>query len=645
VARAEKRLWVVGASLAVGFAALVLRAAQIQLLEGRTYAARAEAQRTDSIVLQARRGAIFDRSGVPLAATTEIFHVGVARDELRDPEADIPLIARQLGLSEREIRRRLRRKYLHLEGPFTAAQVLPLRGRRGVHLTSDLMRHYPDPDFARAVIGRPAEGGRPASGLERELDSLLAGTPGQAVVIKDGRGRELESPGRLHQFPVPGHDVVLTLDVTLQDIAETALAEAIDRLRAEGGDVVMLDPRTGEILALVSRSARGVSTADAFTSVFEPGSTAKVFAAAALLEAELVAPADSVFGERGTWELKHRTIHDEHPEDMPPWMTLADAIAVSSNIGTVKFAERLAPAQQYRMLRAFGLGALTSIEFPAESRGRLPRPDRWSGTTAQALAIGYEVSVTPLQLAQAYAAIANDGLLLRPALVKRVRDARNRVRYEHRPEPVRRVVRPEVARSLSAMLRGVVTEGGTGTSAALRTYEIAGKTGTARRVGPAGYERGRHTAVFAALFPADHPQLVTVVRLDAPRGSYAAATAAPLTRRMLEQALAARSERLDRGSLARETSAPASGPGRRSDADRPRHLVAWPPAPEPDSADARRIPDVRGLTLREAVGRLHRGGFQVRPIGLGEVVGTTPAAGEHAPVGTVVTVRTTRGSP
>ena len=268
MARAEKRLWVVGASLAVGLAALVVRAAQIQLLQGTTYAARAEAQRTDSIVLPARRGAIYDRTGVPLATTIETYHVGVDPDELRDPGGDIPLIARQLGLSEREIRRRLRRKYLHLQGPFTAAQVLPLRGRPGVYLTSDLMRHYPDPDLARAVIGRPAEGGRPAGGLERELDSLLSGTPGQAVVIKDGRGRELESPGRLHQFPVPGHDVVLTLDVTLQDIAEAALAEAIDRLGADGGDVVMLDPRTGEILALVSRSARGASTTGAFTSVF-----------------------------------------------------------------------------------------------------------------------------------------------------------------------------------------------------------------------------------------------------------------------------------------------------------------------------------------------------------------------------------------
>jgi cell division protein FtsI (penicillin-binding protein 3) len=552
MARADKRLWVVGSALALGFAALVVRAAQVQLFEGARYAARASAQRTDSVVLPAPRGALYDRSGVPLAATTEIFHVGFDPGELRDREATIRLAARQLGLSEREIRRRLQRRYAHFEGPFTAAQVLPLRGITGVYLTSDLVRSYPDPDFARIVIGRAGGLGRPSSGLERELDSLLAGVPGQAVLLRDGRGRRYESPGRLRAFPTPGHDVVLTLDATMQDIVEAALAEAIDRLGAEGGDVVILDPRTGEILALASRTARGGSTAGALTAVFEPGSTAKVFAAAALLEHQLVRKTDSTYGERGRWVLPHRTIHDDHPEDMPVWMTLADAIRVSSNIGTVKFAQRLTPEQQYRMLRAFGVGVMTGVEFPSEAAGRLPRPDRWSGTTAQALAIGYELSLTPLQLAAAYAAVANDGLLLRPTLVRQVRDPRGRVVYEHRPEPVRRVVRPEVARELRDMLRGVVMEGGTGRSAGLQTYELAGKTGTARQARDGRYVRDRHTAVFAALFPADDPQLVSVVKLDGPRWGYAATSAAPLTRRMLEQALAARASGIDRGKLARD---------------------------------------------------------------------------------------------
>jgi cell division protein FtsI (penicillin-binding protein 3) len=640
MARAEKRLWVVGSGLVLGLAVLVVRAAQVQLFQGAEYAARAAAQRTDSVILPAPRGSLYDRTGVPLATTTESFHVGFDPGELRDRDATIRLAARQLGLSEREIRRRMRRRYAHFEGPFTAAQVLPLRGIAGVYLTSDLVRSYPDPDFARSVMGRPAEQGHPASGLERELDSLLAGVPGQAVLLRDGRGRRYESPGRLQAFPTPGHDVVLTLDATMQDIVEAALAEAIDRLDANSGDVVILDPRTGEILALTSRTARGGSTAGALTSVFEPGSTAKVFAAAALLEHELVKETDSAFGERGTWVLPHRTIHDDHPEDMPAWMTLADAIRVSSNIGTVKFAQRLTPAQQYLMLRAFGLGTLTGVEFPAESRGSLKRPDGWSGTTPQALAIGYELSLTPLQLATAYATVANDGVLLRPTLVKQVRDPRGRVVYEHRPEPVRRAVRPDVARRLRDMLRGVVTEGGTGQSAGLQTYELAGKTGTARQAGPGGYATDRHTAVFAALFPAEDPQLVTVVKLDAPRFGYAAMSAAPLTRRMLEQALAARATGIDRGRLARDAAGLPVATGEPVRAEVPRAVVVWPRVAPSDSVAARRVPNVTGLSPREAVARLHRAGFEVRLLGLGEVRRTEPAPGAAAPPGTVITVHT-----
>jgi cell division protein FtsI (penicillin-binding protein 3) len=644
MARAQKRLWVVGASLALGFTVLVVRAAQVQLVEGDQYAERAAAQRTDSVELPAPRGALYDRNGVPLASTVEAMHVGIDPDEFKAGGGDPRFVARQLGLSEREIRRRLRGRYAHFEGPFSAAQVLALRQYPGIYLSSDLVRSYPDPNFARAVIGRPAEQGHPAAGLELELDSLLRGEPGQAVELRDGRGRRYESPARLRAFPVAGDDVFLTLDVSMQEIAETSLDEAIDRLNAKGGDVVMLDPRTGEILALASRTA-GARSAGALIDVFEPGSTAKVFAAAALLEDGLVEPTDSVFGEHGTWVEPHRTIHDDHPEDMPTWLTLADAIRVSSNIGSAKFADRLSPAQQYEMLRAFGLGTPTAIEFPAESRGRLFRPDQWSGTTAQSLAIGYELSVTALQLAQAYAAIANDGVLLRPTLVKRVRDASGRVTYEHLPEPVRRVVRPEVAKELRDMLRDVVGEGGTGVNAALRTYELAGKTGTARRASARGYTMQEHTAVFAALFPATDPQLVTVVKLDSPHGTYAAQTAAPLTRRMLEEALAARTNGLDLDRLARG-SVPADRHVHVARAGQPaRQVFAWPLTAPADSPSVRRIPDVRGLSARDAVARLQRLGLRVRLVGVGEIVSSSPSPGDSLRVGHLVTLRTSDRGP
>ncbi len=631
MAKPAVRLGVVQVAFALAVVAVVARAVQVQLVQGAAYRAQARQQRTERVVLPARRGAIYDRNGVPLALTRDVYHVGVAPRELRHRARDAVILARALGLSQRAVDRALRRPYAYLRGPYTASRVEPLRAVPGVHLTSELERFYPSGDFARSLIGWPEDEGRPASGLERTLDTLLAGRAGSAVVLRDGQGRRYESPARLGAFPVPGHDVYLTLDAALQDIVERALAEAIERYDAAGGDVVVLEPRTGEVLAIASRRADGSTPPTAFTSVFEPGSTAKIVAAAALLQANVVTARDSVYGERGVWVRPYRTIRDDHPAE---WLTLQNAIQVSSNIGIVKFAGRLDPAQQYLMLRAFGFGAPTGIEFPAESRGSLERPDRWSGVSAASLAMGYEVSATPIQLAAAYAAIANDGVLVRPTLVRETRAADGTVRYRQRPEPVRRVVRPEVARELRGMLREAVYEGGTGSTAALSVYELAGKTGTARRATAQGYLPGAYTATFASLFPAEDPQLVMVVKLDDPRGAYARLTAAPVTRSVIEQALAARTTALDPGRLGREAAPPRAATVGTGSVP---YVVAWPP-PAAAPAAARRVPDVMGLSLRAAAAALHQSGFQARVRGWGVVTAMTPAPGTSAAAGTVITL-------
>src|SRR3989454_685073 len=530
------------------------RAAQLQLLEGRRWAEEARAQRTEHIALPARRGALTDRHGTPLALTQETYHVGVAANELRDPVKDVPRIARRLRLATAEVQRALRRRYAYFAGPYSV------------------------------------------------LD-------------------------------------VQSLDAELQEIAQRALDAAIRRMDADGGDVVMMDPATGEVLAVASRRRDGSARPSAFTDTFEPGSVAKIFTAAALLALQRVTPAERVSGEDGKYRLGGRTITDEEPL---PVLTLADAIRVSSNIALVKFAARLAPAEQYAMLRDFGFGAFTGIEFPAEATGRLRPPAEWSGVSAGSLAMGSEVSVTPLQLAVAYAALANDGVLLAPTLIRGVRGPAGGVAYRHRPEPVRRVVRPEIAAALRALLRGVV-EGGTGAEAALVNFPVAAKTGTARRVVGGRYAPGQYTASFAALFPADRPQLVLVVKIDDPRkGSYfAAQTAAPVTRSMLEQALAARTVALDRARLS--TAAPrAVAQPLDDDPGVVPYVVSWPFRPDssPALADVARraVPDVTGRPLREAVRALHRRGFRVALKGWGVAHHTWPAAGDSAAVGATVTL-------
>src|SRR5437870_11859645 len=381
------------------------RAAQLQLLEGRRWAEEARAQRTEHVALPARRGALTDRHGTPLALTQETYHVGVAVNELRDPAKDVPRIARRLRLATADVQRALRRRYAYFAGPYSVIDVQPLRAVRGVHLEPVLNRFYPAPDLARPVIGRVGDDGRGASGLERALDSLLAGRAGAAVVLKDRAGREYESPARVISQPVAGADVALTLDAELQEIAQRALDDAIRRMDADGGDVVMLDPATGDVLAVASQRRDGSAPPSAFTQTFEPGSVAKIFAAAALIAFNRVRPADRVSGEGGRWKLADRTLKDDEPL---PTLTLADAIRVSSNIAMAKFATRLAPPEQHRLLRHFGFGTQTGIEFPSESPGRLRLPVEWSRPSAASLAIGYELSVTPLQLAVAYGAIAND---------------------------------------------------------------------------------------------------------------------------------------------------------------------------------------------------------------------------------------------
>jgi cell division protein FtsI (penicillin-binding protein 3) len=637
MAKPVVRLGIVQIGLLAALAALVLRAAQVQLVEGRRHAAEAAAQRTERIVLEARRGTLSDRHGTALALTQETYHVGIAPNELRDPRGDAALLARQLRVPAPELGRALHRRYAWFSGPYTARDVQPLRAVRGVHLEPVLRRFYPSAEFARAVIGRVGDDGLGASGLERLLDSLLAGTPGAAVVLKDRAGREYESPARLIAEPVPGHDVVLTLDAELQEIAQRALDDALDRMNAEGGDVVMLDPVTGEALAIASRRRDGSARPSAFTETFEPGSLAKIFAAAALISLNRVRPNERVSGEGGRYRLPDRLVTDEHPL---PSLTLADAIRVSSNIALIKFAARLRPDEQYTMLRAFGFGTPTGIEFPAESPGRLRPPSEWTRPSSASLAIGYELAVTPLQLAAAYGAIANDGVLLQPTLVREVRDPSGAVLYRHRPEPVRRAVTPEVAARLRDLLRGVVEAGGTGQRAALANFQLAAKTGTARRVVGGRYAPGQYTASFAALFPADDPQLVVVMKIDNPqKGSYfAAQTAAPVTRSMLEQALAARTVALDRARLSNVAPTAERAPLEEPDGLVP-YVVSLPYAPDSAQAQpARNVPDVTGRSLRDAARMLHRRGFRVVVKGWGVVQHTWPAPGESAAAGSTVTL-------
>jgi cell division protein FtsI (penicillin-binding protein 3) len=652
MAKPQARIAVIQFCFAAGVLAILARAAQLQLIQGDRWAEQAERQRTERTVLPARRGALYDRNGVPLAVSQEFYHVGVAPNELPDARRAARLLSRHLGVSQAALERdlRARKRWIYYHGPFSATQIQPLRRLTGVHLTGDFHRFYPSRALARPIIGGLApDGPGGAAGLELALDSMLTGEPGEAVLLKDRAGRRYDSPARVIREPLPGNDVVLTLDAELQEIAERGLDEALAQMKAEGGDVVFLDPGNGELLALASRQAgRGgpvSARASTFTDPFEPGSTAKLFTAAALLVHRRVDSDDVVFAEGGQWRMpitrsgRVRVITDVHKSTGN--ITLARAIQVSSNVGMAKFSSRLTPEEQFEVLRDFGFGTPTGAEFPSESRGRLARPDTWQPMyTRVSMAMGYELGVTPVQLAAAYGAIANDGLLLTPTLVREIRGPEGDLLYRHQPEPVRQVISPRIAAQLREFMRGAMEAGGTGGEAQLANYSLLGKTGTAVRFEDGRYVHGEYTASFAALFPADHPQLVVVVKIDNPRGHYyGGLTAAPVTRTMLQQALAARRVAIDRSRLAPDDT--VSSGSQRPIAVPPgvsAVVLTWPYKPPISKTAPLPVPEVAGRPVREAVLALHRRGFRVTVRGLGRVSRTVPRGGEAAAPGTAVTM-------
>jgi len=637
VPKAPTRISVIAFGFGLASLAVVGRAAQLQLFQGRAWRAKAAGQQTVLRNLPARRGTLYDRNGIALAVSQETFGIGVAPRDLDDPVRTAGLIARIVGRPREAVRARLEadRVWVEWPGPFTWDEVTSLRNLRGVFLQRRIERFNPRPELAPGLIGTVDQRGRGATGLERAFDSVLAGRAGSAVMLRDAHGREYPAPSRPAADPVDGGDVVLTLDAELQEIAERSLSAAVADAHASGGDVVILQPATGEILAIASVRRRVGAAAGVVGAPYEPGSTAKIFTAAALLRTGKATPHDSVFAEQGTWVRDDRTIHDTHPMGT---LDLSGVIRFSSNIGIAKLGERLTPDEQYSALRDFGFGTPTGIELPGESPGVLRRPSQWTRLSADAHAMGYEFSVTPIQLAAAYAVFANGGVLLEPTLVRETRDADGRLRWRHGIRPVRRVVSPDIADQLSHMLRGVVEEG-TGQRAALGTYPLAGKTGTVRRNVGGRYEAGRYTASFVGLFPAVNPQLILLVKIDDPEGDYfGGSTAAPATRTILEAALATPAVTLDRTRLYRRQ-APAGATreaGPRADAV----TLPWPlAAPDTAGGAPRAVPDVSGQSLRAAARALHHAGFQVRIAGWGRVTGTVPAAGASLSPGATVTVK------
>ncbi len=630
------------AGLLLSTVVVTWRAFHLQVLEADSWRARAEALQAVQIALPAPRGTIYDRDGVPLAASQEVFRISIAAREVNERTRLSKLLQKQAGLTRQAAQRALdpKKRWVVLPGRYSAATRQALNGLRGVYFERVLRRFHPRGEIASELLGAVTADNRALGGLELEFDAALSGQAGRAVMRRDAHGRSIPGAWQEVLVPVPGHDLHLTIDADLQEIAREALAAAIAETGSSSGEIVMADPRTGEVLAAVS-SKPGARSWRAVTEPYEPGSTVKPFVVATLLAEKRARLTDSVFGENGEYTRDGRTIKDVHPYG---WLTVAEALVHSSNVVLAKLSERIDPTTQYTYLRAFGFGSPTAVTYPSESSGLLRRPANWTRYSQASLAIGYEFSVTPLQMLMAYGALANGGVLMEPRLVREVRTREGRVELSLGAEAVRRVVPERVANELRAVLIDVVVAG-TAQSAALGPLAVAGKTGTTRVFANGQYRSGLYTSTFAGFFPADAPQLVFLVKLDSPKGAYyGGLTAAPVTRATLEAALAALSTPLDKRAVATaappplsdanveapETTAPISGPFIFA-------LDAGPlrrrPALESETAS---VPDVVGLALRDAVRRMHASGFRVRVQGRGIITGSEPLVGTTLPKGALV---------
>ncbi|MDQ6828679.1 MAG: penicillin-binding protein 2, partial [Gemmatimonadota bacterium] len=524
------RIALIHGSLIIFAVAIVGRAAQVQLWQRAAWMAKAERQHFADSKMLAARGNIFDVSGVTLAQTSEFVRLSIAPREVKDRRV-LARDLRRLGVDGATIARAIdtSHKWMTIPKHFLPSDVESVSGIQGVYRRPFTQRDYTPRYATRRILGRVDEGGKAIDGIELALDSVLRGQNGRAMLLRDARGARPQSPSDTAVVPRAGEDVVLTLSQDLQEIAERALNDAVDRGGASGGDILIMDPYSGEIRALASirRDPRS-SGSPLVSEPFEPGSTLKPFVAAALLSRGRARPDEMMELGDGTWTVEGRTIHDEHKA---PRFSLSDVIRYSSNVGIAKFAQRLSHAEQYQALRDFGFGTATGISLPAEASGLLRPPEKWSKQSPVSLAIGYEISVTALQLATAYAALANGGELLEPTIVKEIRGPDGVVRYTHTRRVVRRVIDPSVASTVRQMLLGAV-EGGTADEAGLGNFQVAGKTGTAKRTINGHYRDSSYTPSFVGLFPADRPQYVILVKIDHPTvGSiFGGHTAAPVSK-------------------------------------------------------------------------------------------------------------------
>ncbi len=679
--------------MALGLGGFVSSAYRVQVEDAASWKETAENQRQRRLHIEPKRGGIYDRNGAALAASVEVPSISADVVEMlkgidgqnAQGAALIDFSTRigaALGMDPSDVHQKLasRRRFVWLKRRVTAEEAQAVRDLgdakkqvalgskgavRGLAVEGEGRRYYPGRELAGPVLGFVAPDGFGKDGLELSLDEELRGRVEEVRGLRDRSGRLIFSEGTTNESSLAGHDVQLAIDQAIQRVAERELDVAYRTYETKGASLVVMDPTTGEILALASvpgfnPNDYGEADPDsrrdrAVTDRFEPGSVMKVFTVAAALAHGSLKPTDTIFCERGSYQLANVTIHDTHNNE---WLSTTQVLAKSSNIGSLKIGLALGEANLYAAFRRFGFGEPTGLPLPGEASGVLrPRGRPWYDVETANASFGQGISVTTVQLATAMAAIANGGKVMEPILVRKITDSRGNVVKEWAPHVRREAVPHSVAKTVSEMLTAVVEDGGTGVEAAMQGFRVAGKTAPAQKVDPATgkYSEDRYTASFVGFVPAEKPRLVLAVVLDEPMiGRYGGDLAGPVFRRVAEASLrylgvppsnSAPKIKNVKGSdaepnlaalKAAESKAEVAASEGEAPPAEPALPLGPPPAVGPPLPSSVKVPDTTGMGARDAVRAVGAAGLVPVVEGSGKLVKQLPPAGSAVPKGSSV---------
>ena len=548
------RIAFVGICFFLLISVICAKAVYLQVFCGSWLSKKAARQYEKSFVQKGKRGAIYDRDGNALAVSIEGTSIAAYLNQIEDKKSASRALAGILRKDRRKLLKQFqaRQGFIWVKRQATPNEVSAVKalGLTGIGFIPEYSRFYPNKSVAAQVIGFTGTDGNGLEGAEYYYDHVLSGTEQKFTVLKDALGRgfanDQETKGPLYQSLNSSKNIVLTLDRNIQYITQTALETSVKEFSAQSGMAVVMDPKTGEILALshypsfnpnvFKQYPRHLWRNRALTDPFEPGSTIKIFSAAAALSSGVCSPSTIFYCENGAYRIGSNTIHDTHPRG---WLSLQQIIKYSSNIGITKVIEMTGPETLYATLKNFGFGDKTGLDSPGETTGVLTPSSRWSKIDTSTIAFGQGMSTSAIQLVSAAAAIANGGTLMKPFIVQSITNEHGRILKQTTPEIIRRAVSPEVAAIVKRIMQTVVTEGGTGTSAFLDGYTVCGKTGTAQKTDESGnYARGKYMSSFIGFAPADNPRLVILVVIDEPTDiHYGGTVAAPAFQKIAHETL------------------------------------------------------------------------------------------------------------